>query len=108
MQLVHALPGVEPTFVPESMTWQVAEVHEIVLPPLFFRVIDIAAGAAVELFPATIEAPTTVMLEFEVALLTRLYTEALTIPPTPRTAAMMMKRSMLCDMAVRLLLILID
>jgi hypothetical protein len=43
-----------------------------------------------------------------VALLTRLYTDALTTPPTPSTAAMMMNRSMLCEIAVRFRLIFIE
>jgi hypothetical protein len=33
--------------------------------------------------------------------------EVVTMPPTPSTAAMIMKRSMLCEIAVRLLVIVI-
>jgi hypothetical protein len=104
----HWVPGVEPMLVPENITSQIDEEQEMVFAPLFLRVIEMAEGAAVEPVPATMDAPTTMMLEFEVALLTRLYTEALTIPPTPRTAAIMMNRSMLCDMASRFLLTFID
>ncbi len=72
MQEVQAGVGVAPTFEPEKITSQVEEVQLIVLPPLFFTVTEIADGAAVEPVPATRETPTTAMLEFDVALLTRL------------------------------------
>ena len=84
-----------PEFVPAKATWQVDAVQEMVLPPLFLIETVTAAGAALAEAPAFREAPTTATLELAVALLTRLYTEALTTPPTPRTAAMMIKRSML-------------
>lgn len=87
--------GAVPEFVPANATWQVDAVQEMALPPLFLIETETAAGAELAEAPAFREAPTTATLELAVALLTRLYTEALTTPPTPRTAAMMIKRSML-------------
>ncbi len=95
----HAGAVVPPVFVPAKTIWQVEGEQVIGLPPSFFIEIEMATGEADVEDPALTEAPTTVMLELEVALLTRLYTDALTTPPTPRTAAMMMNRSMLCEIA---------
>ena len=66
---------------------------------MFFMETEIAVGEYAELEPALAEAPTTDTLALVVALFTRLYTEALTMPPTPRTAATMMKRSILWEIA---------
>jgi hypothetical protein len=97
-----------PVFVPANrMTHDVAVRQEIVLPPLFLIVMEMALGAVVD-DVATMDAPITAMLALDVALFTKLYTEALTTPPTPRTAATMINRSMLCEMALLCRLIFID
>ena len=64
-------------------------------PPLFLTAMAIEVGAAVPPPPETVDTETMSMLELAVALFTRLKTEAVTIPPTPRTAAIIMKRSRL-------------
>ena len=87
--------GVAPVLVPAKTTSQEGEVPQLMgLPPLFLMLTVMAKGGD-DPGPALSEAPTMVTLELDVALLTRLYIDALTTPPTPRTAAMMMKRSML-------------
>jgi hypothetical protein len=63
---------VVPVFVPANTTWQVEEVQEIGLPPSFLMEMETAAGELLADAPARVEAPTTTMLAFEVALLTRL------------------------------------
>jgi hypothetical protein len=92
---------VEPVFVPGNRTWQGDCVHVMELPPLFLMVSETATGEELAVAPAFMDTWTTAMLEFAVELLTRLYTEALTTPPTPKTAAIMMNRSMLWEIAVR-------
>jgi hypothetical protein len=98
----HAGAVDDPVLVPANTTWQVEGVQEIGLPPLFLTETETAVGDAAAEAPALVAAPTTTMLALDVALVTRLYTEVVTIPPTPRTAAMMMKRSMLWEIAARL------
>lgn len=72
MQAVQAVPGVEPVSDPEMTTWQPPLAQSMADPPSFFTVTDMADGAADEVDPATRDAPTTVTLEFVVALLIRL------------------------------------
>jgi hypothetical protein len=68
---VHAGCAV-PEFVPAKTTSHVVEVHAIGDPPLFLTVIEMATGELDCDPPAVSEAPTTVMLELDAALLTRL------------------------------------
>ena len=85
-----------PVLVPAKTTSQeVAVEHVMGLPPSFLIDTVIATGELDEALPAFSEAPTIVTLVLDVALLTRLYIVAVTTPPTPSTAAIMMKRSRL-------------
>ena len=102
LQGAEQLGGVPvPVLVPATTTWQVDAVQVIGLPPLFFTESEMTTGDASKAGPALKKAPTITMLVLAVALLTRLNTEALTIPPTPRTAAIMMNRSILWEIAIR-------
>ena len=65
----HVAPGLT-VLVPAKTTWHEVDVHDIGLPPSFLTERAIATGAPEEL--AFNEAPTIVMLEVLVALLTRL------------------------------------
>ena len=69
---VHAGGVVPPVSVPANTTWQVVEVQEMGLPPLFFIEMATAAGELASVGPALREAPTTAMLVLVVALPTRL------------------------------------
>jgi hypothetical protein len=62
-----------PVLVPAKTTWQeVAVEHDMGVPPLFLRATEMATGESAGAAPALRDTPTTVMLEFAVALLMRL------------------------------------
>jgi len=91
----------DPVSVPTNTTWHEEGVQGMGFPPSFLIDMAMATGEPVTEDPALADAPTTTMLVLLVALSIRLYTDAVTTPPTPRTAAMIMKRSMLCEIPLR-------
>ena len=104
-QLMVPVPEVVPA---NTTSHDVALWQSMGLPPLFLMETVTATGEFADVAPAFRDTPTIEMLELVVAALTRLYTDAVTTPPTPRTAAMMMKRSMLCEIAFLRLVIFIS
>jgi len=61
-----------PVSVPAKTTWHVEGVQEIGLPPLFLMEMEMAEGGSLAVGPDLTDAPTTMMLEVVVALVTRL------------------------------------
>jgi hypothetical protein len=99
---------VDPVLVPAKVTVHVEGAHVIVLVPVFLMVMANAAGLAVVDVPPVSETATTWTEELVVAEPIRPKMVAVTIPPTARTAAMMMKRSRLCEIPERLLIFITD
>jgi cyanate permease len=92
---LHAGAVVAPVLVPANVTVHVEGVHVIALVPVFLMVMAKAAGLAEADVPPVSEIATTWREELVVAEPARPKMVAVTIPPTARTAAMMMNRSRL-------------
>ena len=105
---LHAGAVFAPVLVPAKVTVHVEGVHVIVLVPVFLMVMANAAGLAVADVPPVSETATTWTEELVVAEPIRPKMVAVTIPPTARTAAMMMNRSRLCEIPERLLIFITD
>ncbi len=105
---LHAGAVVDPVLVPAKVRVQVEGEHVIVLVPVFLMVTANAAGLAVVDVPPVSETATTWTEELVVAEPIRPKMVAVTIPPTARTAAMMMNRSRLCEIPERLLIFITD
>jgi hypothetical protein len=84
-----------PVLVPAKVTRHVVAVQVIALLPVFLMVMVKDTGLAEDDAPPVSETDTTWMEELVVAAPARPKMAAVTIPPTARTAAMMMNRSML-------------
>jgi hypothetical protein len=92
---LHVGAVVVPVLVPAKVTVHVGDVHVIALLPVFLIVMTKATGLAEDDAPPVRETDTTWMEELVVAEPASPKMAAVTIPPTARTAAMMMNRSML-------------
>ena len=93
--------GATVALVPARVTRHVVVVQAMALLPVFLMVMARDTGLAVADAPPVSDTDTTWMLELVDAEPARLKTAAVTTPPTARTAAMMMNRSMLCEIALR-------